>query len=172
MGWSIRYRIVCEREWSEADRRRLTEHVQKWGEKLSPHSDGYNVQGMAAERDFHGRTKPPPSRAAASDYVNLVRALQELEELFPEAEVFISDDGEIYTDARPDEIDLESLRERMLEEFGAEKDELEDQEELEEDLRALTELERARAEAKPLLEKAARDFEIWKRAQQKKQGGS
>lgn len=175
MGWSIYYRIRCEREWTDSYWRRLREHVQKWSGKLSRLSDPYDVGGMAGRSEFTGATRAAPSARAASDYVTIVEALRELEALFPGAEVRISDDSGIHTDARPGEIDLEALRDAMLAVWSAgegleEESEGEDSEL--EAMRQAAELERAREEARPLLEKAAKDFEIWKSAQRKKQGGS
>jgi len=175
MGWSIYYRIRCDRDWTDSDRHCLQEHVQRWSGKLSRLSEPYDVGGLFGRNEFHGATRPAPSPRAALDYVTIVQALRELEELFPEAEVRVSDDSGIHTDSRPNEIDLEALRDAMLDVWGTGEapEEGNEAEDFEVDaLRQAAELERAREEARPLLEKAAKDFEIWKNAQRKKQDGS
>lgn len=197
MGWTINYRVECERGWSEDDKRKLRAHQSKWNEAMSTLSEGYDVGGMVASPVFHGFTKPSPSARAAGDYVTIVQALRELETLFPEARVYVSDTGGIVPESRPGDIDLERLREQMLDEWGADEavldtDEPEDPEEAlaalgpipgdedepEDDLdesEAPEDEEEAGPEPQsaeaalvaPLLERARKDFEIWKRAQKK-----
>ncbi len=180
MGWTINYRVECERGWSEDDKRKLRAHVAKWNDALSPMSGGYNVSGMVASSPFHGFTRPAPSARAAGDYVTIVQALRELETLFPETRVFVSDTGGIVQESRPGDIDLDHLHEQMLEEWGGgeealEGDESEDLDEADafegdEEDAGPEEAEPQSPEAAlvaPLLERARRDFEIWKRAQKK-----
>lgn len=200
MGWTINYRVECERGWSEDDKRKLRAHQARWNEEMSSLSEGYDVGGMVASPVFHGFTKPAPSARAAGDYVTIVQALRELEALFPEARVYVSDTGGIVPESRPGDIDVERLREQMLEEWSEDAaaldtDEPEDAEEalaaLEvgpdeedesgedlDDSEALDDEEEAGPEGPetqsaeaalvaPLLERARKDFEIWKRAQKK-----
>jgi hypothetical protein len=172
MGWTIYYRIECDRAWSEEDKRQLRRHSETWNEKLSPLSEPYSVTGIVTTRSFKGATRPAPSAHAASDYVVIVQALRELEKLFPEARCFVSDDSGYYDAARPSDVDLGSLRARMLEEWGTDEaapDDPEPEDAEARELRALPsqvtpeDMEQVR----PLLEKARRDFEIWKQAQKK-----
>ncbi|HZI16228.1 MAG TPA: hypothetical protein VE153_38040 [Myxococcus sp.] len=182
MGWTINYRVECERGWSEDDKRKLRAHVSKWNEALSARSGGYNVGGMVAGSPFHGFTRPVPSARAAGDYVTIVQALRELETLFPETRVYVSDTGGIVRESRPGDIDLDRLHEQMLEEWGSDADMLEGEEpedpeeaeayddEEDEEYAGPEEPEPQSPEAAlvaPLLERARKDFEIWKRAQKK-----
>jgi hypothetical protein len=177
MGWTIKYRIRCRRQWSAADVVRLCAHEDEWSSRLSSLSEGYSVRGIVQTDDYHGFTKPAPSPRAASDYVNIVLALRELEQLFPEAQAFISDESGVNEGARPNAIDIEHLRQRMLEEWGDDGT----YEDLPEDEDPSVELERAELalrrpargrmmarEIGELLERAESDFEVWKRAQNRK----
>ncbi len=192
---SIHYRIRCERRWSEADRRRLAAHSQTWEDRLSILALGYDVRDIARESDFQSSTELAPSPRAASDYVTVVQALRELEQLFPEARASISDDFGINESVRPSDIDLVSLRQAMLEQWGDDDgsyeqepesddpdEELErvahylrhlDDDEEDVDVHRLlraARLDMGRATAGNLLANAAKDFEIWKQAQRKKRG--
>jgi hypothetical protein len=150
----------------------LRDHQEKWASTLSERCEGYSVCELVETDDFSGATEPEPSPRAAADYVNIVRALRELETLFPEAEVFISDSSSINDEARPGAIDLESLREAMLREWSADgtfegvRPEAEGAEL--QDLDAV-EIQRVLREVAPLLEQAKNDFAIWKRAQDREE---
>jgi len=176
MSWSIYYAISCERDWSDADTRWLREHQAVWNDRLSALCEGYDVSGIVTSARFRGAMKPSPSAQAASDYVAIVLALRELQQRFPEADVRVSDDSQINDETPVAEIDLEAVRAAVLDEWGPHLEDLEDlehEDELEEVLAPdrpaqPSELDAAFARVKPLLDQAARDFEIWKNAQREK----
>lgn len=193
MAWSIHYRIRYDHSWTEEDKAKLREHSDRWNEKLSLLSSGYDVRGLPEKRDYQGSTKAAPSPRAANDYVTVVSALRELEMLFPGLEATVSDESEHHRHARPQDIDLRELRQAVLEEWGDPKGRYADSEEAEdpdEELRRAeermagesedTEPEAGveppavpgdlRSETQALLKRAAKDFEIWKKAQREKAG--
>jgi hypothetical protein len=183
MGWSIYYRIRSNRAWTDADRRRLLEHEGDWCDRLSVLSEPYTVRDIAMKPDYHGATKPAPSPRAANDYAVIIQALRELGGLFPDIEITVGDDSGINRQTPLTEVDLEATREAMREDWGDDgsyadepEGEYEDEQERA-DLYLLDEEglaqrsawhQAAVARAQPLLDQAARDFEIWKQAQQKK----
>lgn len=193
MAWSIHYRIRCDRSWTEADKAKLRAHSDKWNGKMSSLSTGYDVGGLPEKREYQGSTKAAPSPRAANDYVTIVSALRELERLFPGLEARVSDESEHHRNARPHDIDLQELLQAMLEEWGDPNGTYADSEEAEEpdeelrraeehmageagdaepeaDVEPPTDRGGARSETQSLLEKAAKDFAIWKKAQREKAG--
>jgi hypothetical protein len=183
MAWSINYRVHCLRTWSEDDRRLLRRHLEKWNRKLSPTCGPYDLAQLPAHGDFMGVTKPPPDPRCVWDYPTVVRALRELQKLFTDAEVWVSDDYLMTTPTDPGDVDLRALDRALRKQWGAppRKPRAASDEDPEAELEALEaelmgeEPEHARLyrehqlnAARPGLERARADFEIWKRAQEKK----
>lgn len=164
MMWSIAYRVVARRaSWNEEELRRLREHADRWRGRLSRGASGYDVSGLPATDDLFASTTPGGGRDAARDYLALVRALAELEALFPGVEAYVSDELFVRLPQRPRQIDLAELRREVLREL----DPVEDLDELDDAL--------ARADAayrewvvstclRQRLEEARRDFLLWKRS--------
>jgi hypothetical protein len=164
MRWSIAYRVVGRRfSWNEDELRRLREHADRWRGRLSRGASGYDVSGLPATDELTAATTPGSGRDAARDYLALVRALAELEALFPGVEAYVSDEVFVRLPQRPRQIDLAALRREVLREL----DPVEDTDALEDAL--------ARARAayrewvvsiclRKKLEEARRDFLLWKRS--------
>jgi hypothetical protein len=164
--------------------------VGKWSSKLSRTSEGYDLSTLPASADWKGSLKPSPSVRGASDYVTVVQALLELEQLFG-ARATVWDDYYLLDPTAPSEVDTAALSERIREEYedadsddvDALEQELEESEEESPDDDAPSE-PRARpkrpgeddyqqhllTQVRSKLEQARADFEIWKRAQEKKKG--
>ena len=162
--WSIAYRIVTRRaSWSEAELRTLREHADRWRGRLSRGASGYDVSGLPVTDELFAHTTPGGGRDAARDYLALVRALAELEALFPGLEAFVSDELFVRLPRRPGQIDLAELRREVLRE-------LDPAEEIEEIDDALARARAAYREwvvstcLRQRLEEARRDFLLWKRS--------
>jgi hypothetical protein len=166
--WSIVFRVVRRREqWTPAEVRALREHAERWRGRLSRRASGYDLSGLPAADELRAVTVPGPGRDAARDYLAVIKALRELEGLFPGLESFVEDPVFVREPTRPSTLDLARLRRRVL----AELDPNEDAEDLAIDtlLREAREAYREWMLGSMLRERlleAKRDFQMWKRAQQ------
>lgn len=166
--WSIAFRVVARGlPWTLDELRTLRDHAERWSRRLSRNGAGYDLTELPAHEELDGTLRPGGGRDAARDYVTLVRALVDLERLFPGLEATVWDRFYVPEPRRPGTVQLQALRQAVLEDFDPVQ--LDDEErELEQTL--------ARAQASfdewlmssSLREKLAgarRDFEEWKRAQ-------
>jgi hypothetical protein len=172
LGWTIYFRIRTDRPWSEDDLRKLRVHAGKWSAKLSRSAEGYNLSTLPESADWRGSLKPSPDARGASDYLTVVQALSELEQLFG-ARATVWDDYYLSDPTAPAEVDTAALSERIREEY--ERADSEDDTPSEAGARPLPpgeddEQQHVLAQVKSKLEQARADFEIWKRAQEKKKG--
>lgn len=172
MGWTIYFRIRTDRPWSEDDLRKLRVHAGKWSAKLSRSAEGYNLSTLPESADWRGSLKPSPDVRGASDFVTVVQALSELEQLFG-ARATVWDDYYLSDPTAPADVDTAALSQRIREEHqdAASDDEAPPepgarppQPGEDDDQQRLLE------QVKSKLEQARVDFEIWKRAQEKKKG--
>jgi hypothetical protein len=136
--------------------------------EAEPDLRGLRPLHAACVRGLEGRVR------GASDYVTVVQALLELEQLFG-ARATVWDDYYLSDPTAPSEVDTAALSERIREEYedtdsddvDALEQELEESEEESPDDDAPSE---PRARPQRPGEQARADFEIWKRAQEKKKG--
>jgi hypothetical protein len=163
MRWSIQYRIRLQRAWTDDDQRVFDAHAAKWAKQLSEASEPLRVV-RREPNELVGSSTPGPTDSA-DDYVVIVRALREIETLFPGSDVVVFDDEYLVEPTHVDEISLEDLRQYVADAW----------EEPDEDRPA--ELADAEADSQDVqlfeqmhakLESAKADFAIWKRAQLKK----
>jgi hypothetical protein len=179
LGWTIYFRIRTDRPWVGDDLRKLRAHAGKWNSKLSRNAEGYDLSTLPASADWKGFLKPSPDVRGASDYATVIQALLELEQLFG-ARATVWDDYYLLDPTAPSEVDTAALSERIREEYeDADSDDVDalEQELEESEPRALPQRpgeddyqQHLLTQVRSKLEQARADFEIWKRAQEKKKG--
>jgi hypothetical protein len=170
MSWAIHYRVEGAPErWSEEQLKTIRQHQSRWSQRLSRLSSGYAWTGDGAKSGF---TQPGPGAAGTRDFKTLILALREFETLFPGVEVIASDD--YYLEPTPvAEVDLEDLVGQIAGEGSRSERQAAEPSDPGADDALATPAEDARHgalvdEVEVTLEKARKDFEIWKRAQQGK----
>lgn len=168
--WSIAFRVTARGlPWTPDELRKLREHAERWSRRLSRACSGYDLTHLPASGELQGVLHPGAGRDAARDYVALVRALSELELSFPGLEAQVSDGFYVPEPRRPGTVELQELRQAVLEDFDPVHQD-------EEDLAVEQSLARAQScfeewlMGSALREKLAgaqRDFQAWKRAQRR-----
>ncbi len=107
MGWTVYYRGQADSPITDAEKQILAGHVAEWTAKLHEGSEGYGWREEDDGKLLTGFTKVQSSEDDQADYVTVVRATQEIEELLPRFAFLVSDDFVITEDTKPSDAEPE-----------------------------------------------------------------